>query len=277
VADPPRPRTWRQTALRWVLFLALVWVGVVVVMAWLENSLVYHPVPELVPPPAADVEDVWFTSADGTKLHGWWLPGEPTAGAVLVSHGNGGNLSHRGRLGADLRQWLGRPVLLFDYPGYGKCDGSPSEAGCYAAGDAAYRWLTDEKGVPAGRIVLFGESLGGGVATELATRHDHEALVLAKAFTSMPAVAKGIYPWLPTHTFMANRYDNLSKLSRVTKPVFVAHGTDDTLVPFAHAERLFAAANGPKELFRLEGHDHNAWLPSEFHSALKKFLDRHRK
>jgi fermentation-respiration switch protein FrsA (DUF1100 family) len=254
-----------------------VWLGVVVVMAWLENSLVYHPDRVLVPPPAADVEDVWFTSADGTKLHGWWLPGEAAAGAVLVSHGNGGNLSHRGRLAADLRQWLGRPVLLFDYPGYGKCDGSPSEAGCYAAGDAAFRWLTDQKGVPAGRVVLFGESLGGGVATELATRHDHEALVLAKSFTSLPAVAKEVYPWLPTHTLMANRYDNLSKLARVTKPVFVAHGTEDTLVPFAHAGRLFAAAKGPKELFRLEGHDHNEWLRPEFHAALKQFLDRHRK
>ena len=89
----PHPRTWRRTAFRWVLCLLVVWVGVVLVMAWLENSLVYHPDRVLVPPPAADVEDVWFNSADGTKLHGWWLPGEARNGAVLVSHGNGGNLA----------------------------------------------------------------------------------------------------------------------------------------------------------------------------------------
>lgn len=273
---PPRPRAWRRAVRRWALFLAALWVGAVVVMAWLENSLVYQPDPAdraWLPPPADDVADVWLTAADGTRLHGWWFPAAGP-GAVLVSHGNGGNLSHRGRLANDLRVTLGRPVLLYDYPGYGKSDGSPSEPGCYAAGEAALRWLADEQHVPADRVVQLGESLGGGVAAELAARHDVAALVLVKTFTSLPAVAKSIYPWLPTHTLMSNRYDTLAKLPRCRGPVFVAHGTADRLVPFAQAEALFAAANEPKELCPLPGQDHNDQLGSEFYTALKRFLDR---
>jgi fermentation-respiration switch protein FrsA (DUF1100 family) len=256
--------------------LAVLWLGAVVVMTWLENSLVYQPDradSAWVPPPAADVADVWFTAAGGTRVHGWWLP-HPGPGAVLVAHGNGGNLSHRGRLAGDLRASLGRPVLLFDYPGYGKSDGTPTEPGCYSAGEAALRWLGEDQHIPADRVVLLGESLGGGVAAELATRHDPAALVLVKTFTSLPAVAKNLYPWLPTHTLMSNRYDTLSKVPRVTRPVFIAHGTADRLVPYAHAEALFAAANEPKELHPLPGQDHNDPLLPDFHAGLKRFLDR---
>jgi len=274
-AVPRRAARWRF-ARRWLLFPVAVWLGAVLVMKWLENSLVFQPDRAdraWVPPPAADVDDVWFTSADGTRLHGWWFP-HPGGGAVLVSHGNGGNLSHRGQLADDLRAALGRPVLVFDYPGYGKSDGAPSEAGCYAAGDAALRWLAEDRRVPPDRVVLLGESLGGGVAADLAARTDHEALVLVKTFTSLPAVAKSIYPWLPTHTLMSNRFDTLAKLPRCRKPVFIAHGTADRLIPFAHAEELFAAANEPKELCPLPGLDHNDQLPAEFHAGLKQFLTR---
>src|SRR5262249_20051937 len=158
----------------------------------------------------------------------------------------GGNLSHRGALMAALRSHLGRSVLAYDYPGYGKSDGEPTEPGCYAAGEAAYRWLTDERKVPANRILLLGESLGGGVAVELASRFDHEALVLVFSFTSLPAAARCHYPWLPCGLLMSNRYDNLSKIGRCHRPVFITHGTADEIVPFRQGEELFAAANEPK-------------------------------
>lgn len=249
-------------------------------MKWLENSLVYKPYSadqKWEQPPGPDVADVWFTATDGTAIHAWWLPRPTGTGAVLVCHGNAGNLSHGGWLAEEFRTSLGRPVLIFDYPGYGKSGGKPTEAGCYAAGEAALRWLADEQHIPAGRVVLFGESLGGGVATELATRHDHEALVLAKTFTSLPAVAKKMYPWLPTHTLMSNRFDNLSKLPRCKGPVFITHGTMDQLVPFAHGEALFAVANEPKEFCRLTGEDHNDPLGGDFLKAVKGFLDRVRR
>lgn len=271
------PRRLHRFARRWVIFLSVLWVGSLVVLLWLENALVYQPdrADRAWRPPPPDATDIWLSAADGTKLHGWWLPRDGADGAVLVAHGNGGNLSHRGRLAADLRERLGLPVLLFDYPGYGRCDGSPSETGCYAAGDAAYLWLTEDRKISGDRIVLFGESLGGGVATDLAQRHPNRALVLAKTFTSLPAVAKRRFPWLPTHTLMANRYENRFKIARLTTPVFLAHGTADTVIPFSHAEELYAAANDPKGLLRLDGHDHNDDLPPAFFEALKAFLDRH--
>jgi fermentation-respiration switch protein FrsA (DUF1100 family) len=279
-SPPPRPpfrRRARRFILRGLLLLGLVYLGVVLVFLSLESSLVFRPDPASVSwmkPENSNTQDVWFTSADGTKLHGWWLPStDPAAGAVLVAHGNGGNITHRGRMAADLNRVLGAGVLLFDYPGYGKSEGKPSEQGCYAAGDAAYRWLTDEAKIPANRIVLLGESLGGGTAVELATRHDHRALVLVFTFTSLPAVAKFHYRWLPTHTLMRTRFDNLSKMGRCTRPVFVAHGTADEVVPFAHGEALFAAAKEPKAFLRLDGFTHNLMLGDLFYEGLKRFLE----
>ncbi|QEL20385.1 alpha/beta hydrolase [Limnoglobus roseus] len=279
VQQPPA-RGWRRFIRRWLIFLALLWIGSVIMLKALENRFVYPgdtAAQSWMDSPAADTEDVWLKSADSTMIHGWFFPKPDAANVFVVAHGNGGNLSHRGRLAVQLRDLVGAAVLLFEYPGYGKSNGSPSEQGCYAAGDAAVAWLIAEKKVPANRLVLMGESLGGGVATEMATRHEHKALVLTKTFTSLPAAAKNLFPVLPTHTLMSNRYDNLAKLPKVRTPVFIAHGTADTLVPFRHAEELFAAANEPKELHRLEGHDHNAMFSTDFFVALKAFLNQHAK
>jgi uncharacterized protein len=242
----------------------------------LERSLVFQPsraAEAWEAPIAPGTQDVEVATDDGCPIHMWWLPpANPAAGAILVAHGNGGNLSHRGQLASDLYRATGAGVLLFDYPGYGRCGGKPTEPGCYAAGEAALRWLTEKANVPANRIVLFGESLGGGVAVELATRHDHRALVLVYTFTSLPAAAKYHYPWLPVFTLMRSRFDNLAKIGRCHRPIFIAHGAADRVVPFAHSEALFAAANEPKELLRLEGADHGLEESPEFCPALARFL-----
>jgi fermentation-respiration switch protein FrsA (DUF1100 family) len=252
---------------------------VIVVFWFLERRLVFVPssaAESWNAPVDSATRDVWLTSADGPKLHAWWLaPTDPAAGAVLVAHGNGGNLSHRGQLAADLRRTLGAGVLLFDYPGYGRCEGTPTEEGCYDAAEAAYRWLTDEAKVPANRITLLGESLGGGPAVELATRHDHRALVLVFTFTSLPAAAKFHYRFLPTHTLMRTRFDNLSKIGRCRRPVFILHGTADRVIPFSHGEALFAAANEPKEFVRLDGVDHDVALGDRLTVPLAQFLAQH--
>ena len=278
---PPAPhgrwRRVRRLVLRPLLLAGALYLVVVAVFLALETSLVFQPsspAASWLAPADPDTQDIWFTDETGVKLHGWWLPpARADAGAVLVAHGNGGNVSHRGRLAAELRKTLGLGVLLVEYPGYGKSEGRPSEAGCYAAGEAAYRWLTDEAKVPPGRIVLMGESLGGGVAVELATRHDHRALVLVFTFTSLPAAAKYHYPWLPTHTLMRTRFDNLAKLPRCRRPVFVAHGTADEVIPFRHGEALFAAAHEPKQFLRLDGFTHNILLGDAFYDPLRRFLE----
>ncbi len=246
-------------------------------MLALENTLLYRPVrasEEWFEPPNRQVQDITLHSADGTRLHAWWCPRDGADGAVLYCHGNAGNLSYRGGAVTKWQEYLNFSVLIFDYPGYGKSAGKPSEAGCYAAADAAYDWLTHQAAVPPGRIVIYGGSLGGGVAVETARRHPHRALVLVSAFTSIPDMAQQLYPWLPARWLVRNRFDNLAKIGRCTRPVFIAHGDQDRLVPFAHGERLFAAANEPKAFWPLKGHDHNDPPGPDFYRALREFLAR---
>lgn len=266
----------RHWLVRWAWRLTFAYLGIVLVMMALENWLVYHGYPasrSWVPPPAEQVRDLELTSADGNRIHAWYLPCPGSDRAVLYCHGNAGNLSHRG---VNLPRWqqaLNAAVLIFDYPGYGKSSGSPSEAGCYAAADAAYDWLTQQAHIAPERIILYGGSLGGGVATDLASRRPHRALVLARTFTSLPDTAAHIYPWLPVRLLMRNRYDNLAKIGRCHRPVFIAHGTADSIVPFSLGQRLYVAANEPKRFLPLEGQDHNDPLPAEFYRAVRQFLE----
>lgn len=278
---PPRnaPRCCRRSLARWAALLALGYGGVVLVFWLLERHLVFRPCSPAQawnPPVEADTQDVALISSDGVRLHAWWLPPrDAAAGAILVAHGNGGNLSHRGQLAADLRRATGAGVLVFDYPGYGKSEGQPTEASCYAAGEAAFHWLTTTAHIPAGRIVLLGESLGGGVVVELATRHDHRALVLVFTFTSLPAAAKYHYPFLPVYTLMRTRFDNLAKIPQCRRPVLLVHGTADRVIPITHSEALYAAAHEPKEFVRLEGIGHDNDLGDLLGVPLAKFLATH--
>src|SRR5439155_16180149 len=121
----------------------------------------------------------------------------------------------------------------------------------------------------------LGASLGGAMSVELARRHECRAVVLIKAFTSIPDMAQEVFPWLPARYFVRHGYDNLAKLPYVRRPVFIAHGTGDRLTPYTHGERLYAAANEPKEFLRLDGDDHNTPLPDEFFERLRRFLAAH--
>ncbi|MBI3408891.1 MAG: alpha/beta hydrolase [Planctomycetes bacterium] len=261
-------RSWR--VLR--VFLCA-YLGVILVLSFLENRLVFRPsnAQEWAAPPSSEIQDVHLTSADGTKIHAWWCPcDEP--GAILYCHGNAGNLSHRGRSILKMRDLLNAGVLIFDYPGYGKSDGNPTEEGCYLAAEAAYDWLVGEMKIDPNQILLYGGSLGGGVAVHIASRRPHRALVLAKTFTSAPDVAGRAYPWLPVHWVMRNRFDNLARIKECRQPVFIGHGTADRLIPFAQGRRLFEAANEPKRFCTLNGSGHDDPLPKEFFQELKEFL-----
>src|SRR5262245_15513711 len=246
-------------------------------MCLIENWLVYYPTPAAKlwnEPPVAAIRDVNYTSPDGKQIHAWWLPATPDAPVLLLCPGNAGNLSGRGETIVHMQERLGASVLIFDYPGYGKSLGKPNESACYDAAEGALSWLRDEKGISSERVIVYGESLGGGVATEMARRHPSRALVLVKSFTSMPAVAKRHYAWLPCHWLMSNRFDNSSKLPEIHCPVFVLGAMADQVVPYEHAELLYKMANEPKQMFRDAGNDHNDPLPDTFWDELHAFLAR---
>jgi hypothetical protein len=214
-------------------------------------------------------------NSEADQIHAWFSAPEnwkPQLGAVLISHGNGNNLSSMGDCVARWRDRLGRAVLVYDYPGYGKSTGRPSEAGCYAAGEAALAWLIDAQHVSASEIILVGESLGGATAVELSTRHSVRLLVLHSAFTSFPDVAQARMPWYPSRYLVHNQMQNIEKIGRVHCPVLITHGTADWTVPLSHGERLFAAANEPKEFIRMEGGGHYPPADAAFFDAVRQFL-----
>lgn len=272
-------RSWKHATARLLGGSVLGYLGVLLVLLCLENRLLFHPLSARaywLAPPNARVRDVDLYSVTGTRLHAWWCPvknWQPAQGAMLYCHGNAGNLSCRSEAIAAWQQAMGVSVLIFDYPGYGRSEGTPTEAACYAAADAAYDWLTRTMSVPPDRVLIYGGSLGGGVAVDLASRRPHQALILVKTFTSVPDAAQALYPWLPARWLVRNRFANLEKIGRCTRPVFIAHGTADTLIPFHQGKHLFNAASQPKRFLAMPGLDHNDGLSPEFFSALRGFLD----
>jgi fermentation-respiration switch protein FrsA (DUF1100 family) len=274
--SPPRTR-WQRLRGSWIFQLLAIYVGVALMMMFLENRLVYQPAgPEMwTAPPIPEIQDVQLRTADGDTIHGWWLPETKSDRTILYLHGNAGNLSHRGGSIAKLRTLLNASVLIIDYPGYGKSSGAPSERGCYQAADAAYDWLVREQQRDPKKLVLFGASLGGGVAVDLASRKECQALVLVKTFTTLPDVGARQMPWLPVRWLMRNRFDSRTKLALCKQPVFIAHGDADTLIPFEMGRELYESACEPKAFLAMPDCDHNDPLPQEFFDELKKFLEAH--
>jgi fermentation-respiration switch protein FrsA (DUF1100 family) len=229
------------------------------------------------PPACFQVRALTLHSATDDNIYAWFsVPKgwQPSKGAVLISHGNGINLSRTSALAWLWREALGQAVLLYDYPGYGKSSGRPSESRCYAAGEAAWKWLRLDQGVAEREVILVGDSLGGAIAVELACRHPARLLVLHGAFTSVPDMAQRRFPWYPARYLVHNQMDNESKIGLVQCPVLLTHGTDDSVVPFYQGERLFAAAREPKQFFPLEGRGHGPPSEEDFFDRLRDFLIR---
>jgi fermentation-respiration switch protein FrsA (DUF1100 family) len=258
--------------------LAGVYLALCLIMVLTQDRLVYFPTrgPSATP---AEVglafEERRLTSADGVRLHAFWIPRPESHGALLFCHGNGGDIGHRMGSAAVFAA-LGWSSFYFDYRGYGASEGRPSEEGTYLDAVAAYDELVGPLGIAPRRIVAVGESLGAAVAIELALRRPLRALLLESAFTSLAGVGATHYPWLPVRLLARYRYANAAKIAGVGVPLFLMHSPDDEIVPFAHAERLFAVAREPKELLRTAGrHNDGGFLQrAEWIACVGAFLDR---
>lgn len=248
-----------RSAARAVLRLTLVLSVLGGLLLLFETRFIYFPSRTHDASPAGlglKCEEVWLTAEDGVRLHAWLLPVPGARWTVLLSHGNAGNISHRLDRALFLQNRLGASVLLYDYRGYGKSEGSPDEAGTYRDARAAYRHLVEETRVPPERLVLLGESLGSAVSLELALAHPAAALILEAPFTSVPAMARQTI-FFPLAPFVRTRYDNLEKVGRLRMPLLVLQGDRDEVVPFAQGRRLYEAAPGPKHFFAIPGAGHN--------------------
>ena len=224
------------------------------------NQFIYFPERTIFQDPGdfgLEFEDVYLETSDGVRIHGWFVPG--SGGTTLVwFHGNGGNISHRVDNIAGLNRRLGVGILIIDYRGYGLSEGSPSEQGTYLDAEAAVAHALVRPDVDPERVVLFGRSLGCAVAAEMAVRHDVHAVVLESPFTSVLAMAKRAYPFLPgVGLLVGDMYDTLDKVARIDAPVMVLHGDSDEVVPFEMGREVFEAAPEPKRFYRIRGAGHN--------------------
>lgn len=257
-----------------IVLMAMAWIG----LSSMERRTLYYPDRQVFATPAAyglAFENVNLKTSDGAEIKGWFVPADRSASTLtlLFCHGNAGNISHRLEKLQKFHH-MGLNVLLFDYRGYGQSQGTPSEAGTYADAEAVYEYLTQIKGIPPGRIVLYGESLGCAVATEMARRHAAAALILESPFTSTVAMAKLIFPRLPVYRIVRYRYDNLTKIPGITMPLLIMHSPQDDIVPFEMGRQLYAAAPEPKRFFELTG-DHNEGYEltgDRYISAITQFL-----
>ena len=263
---------------RLIIVVVVAYVALVAVVWLLQDRFIFFPQTgrEIVSTPSergVPYDDVVIATRDGQKLNAWWVPADSARGAVLLFHGNAGNISHRIDYALMFRR-LGYSTLLVDYRGYGRSTGTPTEEGTYIDADTAWRWLTNTQRVPERHIVLFGESLGGGVASWLAARHEVRALILASTFTSAVDLGSELYPFLPVRFVSRIRYDTIRRLRDVRAPVLVIHSPDDDIVPFRHGRRLFDAARDPKAMLEVAGghNDGFVFVREEWVAKLAEFL-----
>jgi uncharacterized protein len=285
--------SWRRRTLRLIRSAVIIYLLVVICMMFLEESLVFFP--SKYPqgnwrPRGLPFEDAWFQAADGTKLHGWYVPCEKLESSkgtvpfsltrksgqapILYCHGNAGNITDRVYILEKLHNIADASVLIFDYRGYGRSEGKPNEKGVLSDARAARAWLAKREKIAEKDIVVMGESLGGAVAVDLAAKDGAKGLVLISTFTSAPDVAAYHYPILPVRLLMHTQLDAVGQIANYKGPLLQMHGEADTIVPFKLGRRLFDAANEPKQLLDFPHHDHNDTPPDQFFDALKEFLKK---
>ncbi len=265
-----------------LLSLAGIYVLLSVVLYLMQNRMVFlanMPGRALTATPedyGFAYQDVSITTSKGVRLHGWYVPTEQARATVLFLHGNAGNISHRLDSIAIFRE-LGLDVFIIDYGGYGQSESKPSEQGTYLDARAAWEYLLNERQLAADEIVIFGRSLGGAVASNLAAQTTPAAVILESTFTSAPDMAHRLYPFLPVRLLTRLKYPALENVKHLTSPLLVVHSTQDEIIPFDMGESVFAAAPEPRQMLVLTG-DHNEGFlinKDQYQVVLGKFLTGH--
>ncbi len=245
---------------RILFILALSYLGLVVAIYFGQRYMQYFPNRDYPGKPAdhdlASAKELRVTTEDGLELLAWFSPPKEKNGKIIVFyHGNAGHIGHRA---FKIRAFIdaGYGVYLCEYRGYGGNRGSPSEAGLYADARAALKWLEANDYTPS-QWIIYGESIGSGPAVQMAWEFQPKTLILESAFSSAADVARGSYFWLPVDALLKDRFDNFDKIKSIRASLLMVHGDEDEVVSHALAQKLYAAANHPKQFVTIEGGHHN--------------------
>ncbi len=244
--------------------LLVSYLGLGILLYFMQPLFLYCPFREVLDTPdelGMDFEDVVFKTVDGLRLNGWYIPAEDSRFTVLFCHGNGGNIMHR-LDSINIFYNLGLSCFVFDYRGYGGSEGKPGEEGTYLDAEAAYEWLTKEKDISPNDIIIFGRSLGGSIATQLASRVHARALIIESTFTSYVDMGRKFYPYMPVRWFARFSYRTIDYIKDVHCPVMIIHSRNDDIVPFEFGLELYEAANEPKEFVEIFGSHNDGFLVS---------------
>lgn len=285
-----QPSPKRPWWVRLAISAVALWATIIITMVIFEDAMIFFPdhdpsgfwdVEAVSSGTGTSIEECFFATSDGERLHGWWCrPVAPRAAhsstseiVLLWFHGNAGNLSQRAGLMLELAR-IPAQVFIVDYRGYGRSTGRPNEKGLYRDARAAWRYLTEDRDIDGHRIVILGKSLGGAVAVDLATEVAPAGLIVESSFTSIPEMAAHHYPFIP-RWLVRTQMNSLAKIGGIECPIMVIHSPADEVVPYTHGERLFQAAEGDKQFFEVPGAGHNElWLVggAEYFEALREFL-----
>ncbi len=262
-----------------IIAFLLVVVLLVVAARALQHKMIFSPDRTITRTPdqlGLAYEDVYYETADGALINGWFIPAAGAEQTLLFLHGNAGNLSNRLEI-LKLFHELGLSIFIIDYRGYGRSQGTPDEAGTYSDALGAWRYLTGTRGLSDRSIIVLGRSLGGAVATWLAARHTPAALILEGAFTSIADMSKYRSFAFLLRPFIHFHYASINHIGDIQCPVLIAHSPEDAVVPFEMGRALFAAARQPKRFLKMQGGHSDGFVTTgeAYRRGMRTFIDAH--
>ncbi len=260
-----------------VIFIVIFYIFMIGYAKYYEQTKIYFPTKEIRFTPqdvSLEYEDVFFETEDGLRLNSWFIPAENPKGIILYNNGNAGNIGDRIEI-TKIFNKLNLSVFLFDYRGYGKSQGKPSEEGLYRDAMAAYQYLNSRHDIDRDRIILYGESIGAVVAADLASKVNARALIFQSGFSSAVDMGERLFPFLPVRWLITVRYNAVEKLKNLSTPKLIIHSRDDEMIPFELAEKVFNSASEPKEFYIMHGTHNEAIFMSkeEYSKKVGAFID----
>ena len=231
-----------------IIVFGCIYIIFVVVLFFIQSYLIYYPTHKISTTPQINglsYEEIFFITKDGVKISAWYIPALKSGNTILFCHGNAGNIGDRLE-SIKIFYNLGLNTFIFDYRGYGKSEGKTTEYGTYLDAEAAWYYLVNKQKLTPQKIIIFGRSLGGAIASWLAKLHTPKALIIESSFTSIKDIASKLFPYIPVKILMRFDYNTCEYLKKVSCPVLIIHSRDDKLIPFNHGLKLFDIANDPK-------------------------------